>query len=509
MSPGRGLRWLLGLAPLAGACATERYEPGPLDPGFRPPVGTELTAPTRTDAEAPPVQPSQLPQPAGPLLLDEVLTSVTERYPPYLSTLLERDIASGRLLQAMGNFDTRATAKLGSQVLGYYEANTFGALLQQPLTTGDTIYGGYRISDGFLPDYDKDRTQDNGEFVLGGRLPLFRDRAIDQRRAAVRQAEIDVELADPLIARARIDFVRMAARAYYAWVASGRRLAVARDLLRLATERVGDLGRAVERQFLAPIEVTDNERLIAQRRVFVVRAERQLQQAALELSLFLRDADDAPIVPDSVRLPPEFEATDPLVSTSLQADTETAIRQRPELRRFQLRMDRLQTDRMLAENQTLPNLDLVVEASRSPRNSPYTDIEEDELFIGLEMSLPLWQRDARGRVAQADAALSQLRLEEQFARDRIVNEIADVRSALQAAWDQLEATRRNVELAQQLVAAERRAFELGRSDLFRIQVRELSLAEAQVLAIDARLDYFRARADYRATLGSDAVPRQE
>ncbi len=214
-------------------------------------------------------------------------------------------------------------------------------------------------------------------------------------------------------------------------------------------------------------------------------------------------------MPDSVRLPPEFEATDPLVSTSLQADTETAIRQRPELRRFQLRMDRLQTDRMLAENQTLPNLDLVVEASRSPRNSPYTDIEEDELFIGLEMSLPLWQRDARGRVAQADAALSQLRLEEQFARDRIVNEIADVRSALQAAWDQLEATRRNVELAQQLVAAERRAFELGRSDLFRIQVRELSLAEAQVLAIDARLDYFRARADYRATLGSDAVPRQE
>ncbi|MBX3464222.1 MAG: TolC family protein [Planctomycetes bacterium] len=498
---------LPGLLLLLGGCALDRYEPGPLDPGFRPPVGSGLVPPAAAEAaDTQPVEPSQRPQPHGPLALDEVLAAVTERYPPYLSTLLERDLASGRLLQAMGSFDTRVSARLGSQALGFYEANTFGALLQQPLTTGDTIYGGYRVSDGFLPAYDKARTQDNGELVFGGRVPLFRDRAIDQRRASVRQAEIDVGLADPLIARARIDFVRAAARTYYAWVAAGRRLGVARELLQLATDRVGDLERAVDRQFLAPIEVTDNERLIAQRQVFVVRAERLLQQTALELSLFLRDVDDAPVVPSPQRLPGDLALAAPPTPASLQEDTEAAIRQRPELRRLQLRIDRVETDRQLAQNQTMPNLDLVVEASRSLSGRPYTDIEQDELFLGFELSLPLRQRDAYGRLEQANAALRQLRLEEQFARDRIVNDIADTRSALQAAWDQIEATQRNTALARDLVAAERRAFELGRSDLFRIQLRELALAEAQVLEIDARLDYLRAAADYRAALGVDGVP---
>lgn len=499
-------RWSLPclLTLVAGGCATDGYRPAPFDPSFRPPVGTAIKAPGAADS----VEPSRRPQPTTPLQLDEVLQSVLDRYPPWLSTLLERDLASGRLLQALGGFDTNLSAKLGGQLDGYYESTTLDAMLEQPLVSGDTIYGGYRISDGFLPDYDKNRTQDNGELVLGGRLPLFRDRTIDRRRAIVKQARIDVELADPTIARARIDFVRAAQRTYYAWVAAGRRLTVARELLQLASARSADLARAVERQFLAAIDVTDNDRLIAQRQVFVVRAERQLQQAALELSLFLRDTDDAPIVPDAVRLPTDFgtgaEPAPPALA-SLQADVELAIRQRPELRRLQLQIDRVDTDRQLAENQTLPNLDLVVEASRSLSNDPYRDPNENELFVGAELKLPLQRRDAQGRLAQATATLARLRLDQQFARDRVVNEIADIRSALQAAFDQIAATRRNVALAGELVAAERRSFELGRSDLFRIQLRELQLADAQALAVEAELEYHRAGADYRAALGSDGV----
>ena len=49
--------------------------------------------------------------------------------------------------------------------------------------------------------------------------------------------------------------------------------------------------------------------------------------------------------------------------------------------------------------------------------------------------------------------------------------------------------------------AEQRAFDLGRSDLLRIQLREAQLADARVLAVDARLGYERARVQYRAALG--------
>jgi outer membrane protein TolC len=269
---------------------------------------------------------------------------------------------------------------------------------------------------------------------------------------------------------------------------------------------VDALRRGVERQFFAPIDIADNERLIAQRRVFVINAERQFQQVALEMSLFLRDTTDQPIVANTERLPtalPEPEA----LAGELRDDASTAIRQRPELRRFQLVIDRARTDLELAENQTLPNLDLVVEAARSLSDGPYTDREDMELFIGGELKLPIQRRDALGRREQAIARVAQALIDEKFARERIVNDVTDARSAVRAAFEQISNARRNVELARELVAAEQRSFELGRSDLLRIQLREVQLADAQVLELDAYLAYRRARADLRAAIGHDAATR--
>ena len=69
------------------------------------------------------------------------------------------------------------------------------------------------------------------------RLPLLRDGNIDRRRAALWQAQIDQELADPIILRQYLDFTRSAALSYYTWVASGQRLALAEELLRIAKDR--------------------------------------------------------------------------------------------------------------------------------------------------------------------------------------------------------------------------------------------------------------------------------
>lgn len=439
--------------------------------------------------------------------LDEVLASVTSRYPPYLSALLERDLAAGRLQSAQGGFDPNLSAKVGGKVQGYYDdVTTFQGLLEQPLTTGDTIYGGYRVSEGVLPDYDKNRTQEGGELLLGARLPLLRDRSIDRRRAGLRQAELDLAIAEPVIERARIDFVRAAGRAYYQWVAAGLRVVVAEDLLTLAKRRSADLQRAVQSQLLAPIDVVDNNRLLAQRAVFVARAERQLQQAALELSLFLRGPDDAPIVPESKRLPPGF-ALPQIRDLDAAQELALASQWRPELRRLDLQRQRAETDLALADNQAWPNVDLIVEATRALGDDPYRDLDRNGLFVGGELKFPVRRREALGRAEQARAQLSRLQLEQRWAYERIANELADARSALGQARAQLQEAERSVALAGEVVAAEERALLLGRSNLLQVQLREAQLADARLLAVDAQLEYCRAHVDYRAALGRDALPQ--
>ncbi|MCB9869576.1 MAG: TolC family protein [Planctomycetes bacterium] len=438
--------------------------------------------------------------PDGAITLDTVLDSVTRRYPPFLRALLQRDLASGRLRQALGAFDTGLKAKVEDRLLGYYEATVAQGMLEQPLATGDTVYGGYRWSDGTLPDYYTDRTQEAGELVLGARLPLLRGRATDGRRAAVRKAQIDIVLAEPDIAQARIGFVRAASLAFFTWEAAGRKLSIARQLLRLAEDRQAGLQRAVERQFLAPIALTDNERLIAQRRVFEARAQRAFQSASLALSLYLRGDDDRPVVPGEPNLPAPTPPPSDLASEA-EHDVALAMRRRPEPRQLQLRLDRTATDLALAENDRLPQLDILVEGRSSLSSGPYRDRENLELFIGGELRLPFQRRAALGKIEQATAELQRLQLEQRFQRERICNEVLDARSAVVAAQTQLASTERNVRLARELVAAEQRAFELGRSDLLRIQLREAQLADAETLAVDARLGLERARADHRAALG--------
>jgi len=245
---------------------------------------------------------------ASPLPLSEVLSSVQKLYPPYLAALLEQDLANARAQQALGAFDLQLGAGSSSNPIGYYNGRTSTATLDQPLPFwGGNVYGGYRLSSGFLPDYNKERTGTDGSGVVGLKIPLLRDGAIDRRRATLWQARIDKELADPIILRQYLDFVRAATISYYNWVAAGQRLALAEELLRLAKDRDSAIQEQVRTGASAPIVQIDNLRLVVSREIGVVQANRRFQAAAIELSLFYRkNVNSEPILASRDQLPDTF-----------------------------------------------------------------------------------------------------------------------------------------------------------------------------------------------------------
>ena len=441
---------------------------------------------------------------ARPLLLDEVLSSVTTKYPPYLAALIELDIANGRLRQTLGAFDPSLSAKLKLES-GYYEADSGEVMVDQALPFwGGNIFGGYRLSSGILPNYDKTRTQEDGELRIGARFNLLRDGVIDRRRAAVMQARLDQDLADPIILRQYLDFIRAATRAWVNWVAAGLRLRISEEILRVAKERDGALATQIKEGLTAPIVRTDNEQLVISRSLEVVRAQRRLEAAAIELSLFLRDAEDRPVLAGRERLPSAFPAPFSPDGTRLGVDILNATVQRPELRRLQLGMDRLLIDQRLARNSLLPSLDIGVSAVQELGDKPYKDIDRSEVQAGVEFKVPLGRNEAKGRLETVNAQLERLQQEARFARDRIVAEVRDAYSAVEAAWLQIGQNGRNVQLASELEKAEVFRFDEGAADLLAVQLREQRTFEARLSEVEAVADYFRARAEYRAAVASDA-----
>jgi len=443
---------------------------------------------------------------AKPLLLGEVLASVQTQYPPYLAALIEQDIANGRVRQAMGSFDLNLNAGGTMNLAGYYDGQTGYAMVEQPLPFwGGSVYGGYRLSSGFLPNYNKDRTSVDGEGVLGFRIPLMRDGTIDRRRASLWQAQIDQELADPIILRQYLDFIRSATISYYTWLATGQRLALTEELLRIAKDRDSAIAEQVKRGASAPIVQVDNQRLVVSREIATVLAVRRFQAASIEMSLFFRTQDKAePIIAKRERLPKAFPPHPRLDDSQLTADIGKAAVFRPEIRRIELLVAKTEIDRRLAKNNLLPNIDIGVEAGQSVGNNRPRDIEQNEIEAKIEFKLPLQRRDAKGRVDVADALIERLNNDKRFARDRIAADVRDAYSAVEAAYNALKMTRRNVELARQLEAAENERLKQGATDLLALQIREQATFDGQVLEVEAQADYFRAQANYRAAIAADA-----
>jgi len=463
--------------------------------------------------EFPPVPGTPADARTGPLALEEVLGSVEAHYPLLAAVQREREIAGGRLLSAFGAFDTNVRVSSLNQPEGTFENYRSFATFEQAFAhSGITVFGGYRTGFGQFPIYYGDRkTADGGEFRGGVNVPLLQNREIDRRRAGLAVAEIDRKLVEPNVERSRLDFYRAASRSYWAWVASGKRVALAKSLLELASDRDEQIAARVKGGTASQIERVDNQQNIALRGTVVTQTEQVFRQASVELSLFLRDALGEPVLPKADRLPtfPELRALD---VSQFDFALSVAMESRPELKRQVLQYERLSVERRLADNQTLPALNAFLAGSQdigfSKDNSGPDRLDRRVLETGLELIVPIQRREARGRMIAIQGQMVQLMDQMKYMREMIRAEVQATWAGLEGAYATWEQANARVELAKRVAEGERELQRLGQSDILRVTLRESAAFDAELAELTAKFEYFRTLAEYRAALGIDGRERQ-
>jgi cobalt-zinc-cadmium efflux system outer membrane protein len=494
-----------------------------------PAVGPELLPPPAAQpapdgvpalADIAPSKPSLSPQIPGlaiddrpePLTLQDVLRSVLASYPLLQAVERERGIAAGKLTTAMGAFDTKVNMAGQSLAPGTYEnyRSDFG-FSQQFMTGGISAFGGFRTGFGEFPTYNLgQKTADAGEWRGGLNIPLARDREIDRARATRAQAALDVSLAEPMIERSRLDYMKSAARTYWNWMGSGERYAATERLLELATERDKQLALKVSGGIVANIERVDNQQNIALRNGLIVQADRAMQQSSIELSLYHRDEGGQPLLARRSRMRPVPAPVEPTVEVYEQS-LARASAARPEFQRLSLQREKLLVERKLAVNQTLPGIDGQIMGNqdagfgKSPLSGP-NGLDRQVLQAGLVFQMPVQRRDAFGKMQTLDAQLTQVNRQLSYAEDQVRAEVQDAFSLLERAYEFHEQSKHRLELARLVALAEREQLRLGRSDVLRVTLREQAKFEAEVAEINARQEYWRAESDLRAadtSLGLD------
>lgn len=429
-------------------------------------------------------------------------SSVRKSYPPLLAAYQEINQANADVLSAKGKFDTRLKGRAENNSLGYYENRVVDVGVEQPLRWGGAdLFGGWRIGQGTFPVYEgKYDTRSGGEYRVGARLPLLQDRTIDNRRADLKKTAIGQQSATLSVEQQRLSIMNSALQRYWLWVAAGNRLSIARGVLQTAVSRQALLELGASSGQLPAIEAVDNRRAILQREGQVVEATRSLQMAALDLSLFYRDAAGQPIVPTEAELPPGVEGSPAEDPASIESSIALAQEKRPEAQRIATQRSAAEVDLQLAKNQKKPDLDLTTLFTSEKGTSQTVRRGPQEFRAGVVFELPLQRRQAEGRIQAAQARIEQYKRREQFAKDTIREEVQDAVSALTTTSQRLKLAQQELQVTQQLEAAERTKFDLGEGTLFLLNLREQATLDAATKNVTALADRQRAVSVYRYSI---------
>lgn len=441
------------------------------------------------------------PAPRADVLTPEaVLEASAIQFPAILAGLADRRAAAGEALAALGAFDLVFEAEGRDRVTGFWGGGYVDTRVKQNVRPfGGQIYGGYRVSGGEFPIYeDINFTNRAGELKIGAIFSLLRDRAIDARRFALQDTALQRDAADLELFLTRIGVQHKALNAYWRWIAAARRLEIFQRLLNIARQREAGLEEEVRQGARAEIFLTENLQNIMRRRRLVTEAERDLQRAANDLSLYYRAGDGTPITPTlSQAPPPAMVENPPEANANAAAD---ALARRPELALLQNAFERADNRVRLARNDLLPKLDVQAEFSRDFGEIGLGGASRDsnDTILGLRFSVPLQRRAAKGRVEAARARMDAVQERRRQTRDQIEIDVANILLDLSVSRQLVAIAEQEVDNALAMQRAEQRRFSTGFSDFFLVNLREEAAADAQIRGVNADLEMHIARANYDA-----------
>ena len=401
------------------------------------------------------------------------------------------------------------------------ETHDAGASLHQLLPTGGALslhaVGSRETVGGNLsflsPAF---RTQVGAEL----RQPLLRDRVNDAARLSVRVARAGRTGAEAALRHTLLETVASVERAYWTLTDARLDIGVREQAVHLADEQLQETQHRVDTGDVPRTELAQPRAELERRRGDLLAARETLARAedALKL-LILSGADDA-LWPE--HLEPVETAEEEVTSVDVKGALDRAFANRPELDVAASVIERRRVESAYYRGGVWPRLDAVLSYDRFGLSGsagaggslpPELDGEWGRSWdslergayhaarVGLQLQLPILNREARGNAAIARHAERQAEADAERTRKTIRAEVLDAAAAVETAGQRIEAARSGREAAEIQLDAERDRYDAGLSTNFLVLTRQNDLSRARLDEISALTDYRIARTELARATG--------
>ena len=358
----------------------------------------------------------------------------------------------------------------------------------------------------------------NNTFGFAFAQPLLRGRGKEASGAQLLLAKRNAEVSAHVF-RTQVETVLFGVvQTYWELVFARRNLEVSERSLQLAQDQLGRTQVQVEVGMLAPIEETQAEVAVAQRRNELIIARNGVEDATDNLKVLLK-AESLPDGWETV-----IDLTDAPEITPRQADIDeeiqTALANRPEIATARAQIAARQVEVNVTRNSMLPALDVVGGISfvgvggDTIVREPFPGQKIIEILpggygdalsalygfgfstwrVGFNFSMPIGNTTAKGNYAQATLNEDKARTELERTEQQAILEVRQAVRAVAAAGELMVSTAKTRELAEQQLTIEQDRFDVGMSTNFEVLAFQDELRRAQAQELRAMIDYRNAQA---------------
>lgn len=431
--------------------------------------------------------------PDSVLTIPELVEHVMRNHPTAVRAGLRPAEAEAQLRSERGRFDPKLYGDWRHKSFdgkNYFRTGDFG-LKAQTSVIGAQVKAGYKTATGDFLNSEGSLPAD-GQAFLGIEVPLLQGMFIDSDRAALRKAEIGMEVGVAERFAVLNNLAYQSILAYIDWAVAYQQREVARDAIELIEERLEVTRESFFNGAKPGIDTLETYIQLQNQQLLLQDAQLALEQAGIQLSYFLwgRQTPGQPpqdLIPDQV-----LDENTPITWTTPERIELGA--EHPEILVKQGKLEQLEIDRRLATEMLKPQL-----------NAAYTMLGDGFNFTGfpenaeqgainnllaenftweIKASFPLFLRKERGKLEKVRVKTLDTEREIDEKRQMIINKVENYYRQWNLARQQQANYQQVVQNYRALVEAEREKFRLGESSVFLLNSRLQKLVEAQLKAVE-------------------------
>jgi len=393
---------------------------------------------------------------------------LTEKNPYIYSAIGRQYIDTARIQTAQGDLDTRLYGAYDKKDYPVSTGEFSDIFLSKPTESGVEFIGGYRKAEG-IQEYNNIKTGNEGEFRVGVKVPVFSLlNEMSERKYKIDSAKINATTSTFNAQNNLRNLYAQIMLSYYKLLYYHELVKLEKRLYAKAKKRNGFIEQKVNSGNLAPIELLESDQQIISREQRVIRRKQSYTQALQTFLKYMnirqKEFDRKYALPTLKMLKKE--------KIILENAMRKALESRQDLKALEYQKTKLDLDTAYNSLEKYPKLNFFAYGVH--------DMEYGEgVKVGLQFEMPLERRKYEGK--RAEIKKSVIQLEEK--KNRLILELkanlSNLTYSLDAINQNIELGRKEMKIVESLEKMENKKYEVGSSDLFQVNQREIITLEVK------------------------------